>query len=68
MRRLKVLRAAHRRTLRTIVPDHVADSLRENYSEDTNNSNEEPNVTWHKQSRATDIRPVPIAVNVSVLN
>lgn len=34
IRRLGVLRAAHRRTLHAIVPDHVANSLRKIYNSD----------------------------------
>ncbi|VVC26042.1 Hypothetical protein CINCED_3A010240 [Cinara cedri] len=63
MRRLNVLRVAHRRTLHTIIPDHVADLLRKTYSGDANDSDEGCNDTWNKQSRITNSQPEPIVVN-----
>lgn len=68
IRRLNVLRTAHRRTLRTIIPDHVADSLQKTYNNDANDVDEELGGTWHNQSRTIDNQPVPIAVNVNILN
>lgn len=50
LRRLRVLREAHRRTLHAIVPDHVATLLRRSCRNDANDADDECERTQHQQN------------------
>lgn len=50
MRRLCVLREAHRRTLHAVIPDHVANLLRQRFSNDPNDADDECEGTQHQQN------------------
>lgn len=61
MRRLGVLRTAHQKTLRTIVPDHVADSLRKFCNDNPNDANKKHEETRNEQSGTINSRLFPIS-------
>jgi len=69
MRRLCVLREAHRRTLHTIIPDHVTNLLQKRCINDPNDADDEFEVTQHQQNYVFgENRPIPIRTTVSILN
>jgi len=64
-----VLREAHRRTLNTIIPDHVANLLQKRFINDPNDADDEFEVTQHQQNYVFgENRPIPIRTTVSILN
>lgn len=65
VRRLRVLREAHRRTLHAIVPDHVATLLRRSCSNDANDADDECERTQHQQSYGFgETRPIRTTVSI----
>lgn len=69
MRRLDVLRTAHRRTLHAIMPDHIAHSLQNSCDSNVNNVNSLCGRTLHKQNNVpSSIQPKLLTINVSIIN
>lgn len=69
MRRLDVLRTAHRRTLHAVMPDHVAHMLRNSC---ISNRNDTKNLCEEIQQRqnnvSTDTQLIPVTITVSTFN
>lgn len=69
MRRLGVLCTAHRRTLRAVIPDHVANSLRKSCGGDINDVDVECKETRQRQNYVTtNTRPIPLTIIVKIIN
>lgn len=67
MRRLCVLREAHRRTLRAIIPDHVANLLQQSRINDNNDGDDECEATQDQQNNIFKrTRPISMRINVNV--
>lgn len=68
MRRLCVLREAHRRILHAIVPDHVSNLLRQSCCNDANDADDECEGTPHQQNYIIgETRPTPMRTSVNIL-
>lgn len=68
MRRLGVLCTAHRRTLRAVVPDHVANSLRKSCGGEINDVDAENKETRQRLNYVTtNTRPIPLTIIVRIV-
>lgn len=69
VRRLCVLREAHRRTLHAIIPDHVTNLLRKRCINDPNDADDEFEGTQSQQSYVFgENRPIPVKITVCIPN
>lgn len=62
IRRLVVLQTAHRRTLRTIIPDHIADSLQKLFNSNINNTIKKQGETRNEPSGTINNRLFPVSI------
>lgn len=68
MRRLDVLRTAHRRTLHAIMPDHIAHTLQNSCDSIVNNANSLSGRTLHRQNNVpSSTQPTLLTINVSII-
>lgn len=57
-----MLRTAHRRTLHTVIPDHVADSLRKLFNSNINNTNKKQEETRNEPSGTMNTQNFPVYI------
>lgn len=64
-----MLRTAHRRTLRAVMPDHVAHMLRSSYISNANDADNLCEETQRRQNNvSTDTQLIPVTITVSTFN